>query len=123
MSFVNSFIPSPDLVLRSTQALIQQTLKVSTQFVINSKSFQQNVYKDVVADPSRAKSRRIENSVLEILRASLREEIPSEIKGLMRESQKELLKLHKPKTGKSMKEENEDTAEDESRNFFPQPGR
>ena len=49
-----------------------------------------------VAGPSRSKSPRIENSSLENLRASLKEEITSEIKTLLIESQKEILKLLKP---------------------------
>ena len=43
---------------------------------------------DVVAGPSRSKSPRIENSLLESLGASLKEEITSEIKNLLVESQK-----------------------------------
>ena len=45
-----------------------------------------------VAGPSRPKSPRIESSFLENLRASLKE-ITSEIKSLLVESQKEMLKL------------------------------
>ena len=51
-----------------------------------------------VAGPSRPKSPRIENSLLENLRASLKDEITSEIKNLLIESQKEMLELLKPKT-------------------------
>ena len=51
-----------------------------------------------VAGPSRPKSPRVENSFLESLRASLKEEITSEIKNLLIESQKEMLKLLKPET-------------------------
>ena len=42
------------------------------------------------AGPSKLKSPRIENSLLESLRASLKEEITSEIKNLLIESQKEM---------------------------------
>ena len=51
-----------------------------------------------VAGPSRPKSPRVENSILESLRVSLKEEITSEIKNLLIESQKEMLKLLKPET-------------------------
>ena len=43
---------------------------------------------DEVAGASKPKSPRIENSLLESLRASLKEEITSEIKNLLIESQK-----------------------------------
>ena len=52
-----------------------------------------------VAGPSRPKLPRIENSLLESLRTSLKEEITSEIRNLLIESQKEMLELLKPKTG------------------------
>ena len=51
-----------------------------------------------VAGPSKPKSPWIEGSFLESLRASLKEEITSEIKNLLIESQKEMLKLLKPET-------------------------
>ena len=44
-----------------------------------------------IAGPSRSKSTKIENSFLESLRAFLKEEITSEIKNLLIESQKEML--------------------------------
>ena len=46
-----------------------------------------------IAGPSRPKSPRVENSFLKSLRASLKEEITSEIKNLIVESQKEMLKF------------------------------
>ena len=49
-----------------------------------------------VAGPSKPKSPTIENSLLESLRTSLKEEITSEIKNLLVESQKEMLKPHTP---------------------------
>ena len=52
-----------------------------------------------VAGPSRPKSPRLENSSLESLRASLKEEITSEIKNLLEESQREMLKLLRSETG------------------------
>ena len=66
---------------------------VSPIAVENSHSPNQDVD---VAGPSGPKSPRISNSLLENLRASLNEEITSEIKNLLIESQKEMLKLLKP---------------------------
>ena len=57
---------------------------VSPIVVDNSCPLEQDVS---VACPSRPKSPRIENSFLESLRASLKEEITSEIKNLLIESQ------------------------------------
>ena len=68
--------------------------------------------------PSNAKSARIENSVLESLRASLREEIPSKIKTLLIESQKETMKFLRPKTGESTREEDESDREKDTRSFY-----
>ena len=68
--------------------------------------------------PSRPKSHRIENSLLESLRASLKEEITSEIRSLLIESQKEMLKLLKPKTGENMRENTEEETENETRSFY-----
>ena len=72
---------------------------------------------DEVAGPSRPKSPRIENSLLESLRASLKEEITSEIKNLLIESQKEMLKLLKPET-KVVTRENTEEVEEETRSFY-----
>ena len=73
---------------------------------------------DEVAGPSNSKSPRIENSLLESLRASLKEEITSEIKNLLVESQKEMLKLLKPETRGSIRENTEEEVEEETRNFY-----
>ena len=70
-----------------------------------------------VAGPSKPKSHRIESSFLEGFRASLKEEITSEIKSLLNESQKERLKLLKPKTGENMRENTEEM-ENETRSFY-----
>ena len=72
---------------------------------------------DEVAGPSRPKSPRIENSFLESLRTSLKEEITSEIKNLLIESQKEMLKLLKPET-KGVIRENTEEVEEETRSFY-----
>ena len=80
-----------------------------------SNSVEQDV---VVPCPLRAKSPRVENSVLESLKASLKEEIISEIKCLLLESQRELLKLLKSKTGENVREEDKNILEDESRSFY-----
>ena len=71
-----------------------------------------------VSGPSRPKSPRIENSFLESLRASLKDEITSEIKNLLAESQREMLKLLKPETRGSIRENTEEEAEEETRNFY-----
>ena len=73
---------------------------------------------DEVAGPSKPKSPRIENSLLESLRASLKEEITSEIKNLLIESQKEMLKLLKPETRGIIRENTEEEVEEETRNFY-----
>ena len=61
----------------------------------------------MVADPCRTKSPRIEISVLESLRTSLKDEITFEIKGLLLESQRDILKKLKPKTRENLNKENE----------------
>ena len=71
-----------------------------------------------IPGPSRPKSPRIQNSFLENLRASLKEEITSEIKSLLIESQKEMLKLLKPKTGESIGENIEEETEKETSCFY-----
>ena len=72
---------------------------------------------DEVAGPSRPKSPRVENSFLESLRASLKEEITSEIKNLLIESQRKMLKLLKPETRGSIRENTEEEVEEETRSF------
>ena len=52
------------------------------------------------------------------LKASLKDEIMSEIKGLLLELQRELLKLSEPKIGEYLKEEDDNTFEDEPRSFY-----
>ena len=73
---------------------------------------------DEVAGPSRPKSPRIENSLLENLRASLKEEITSKIKNLLVESQKEMLKLLKPEIRGNIRENTEEEVEEETRSFY-----
>ena len=74
---------------------------------------------DEVAGPSNSKSPRIENSLLESLRASLKEEITSaKIKNLLVESQKEMLQLLKPETRGIIRENTEEEVEEETRNFY-----
>ena len=68
-----------------------------------------------IAGPSRPKSPRIENSFLESLRASSKEEITSENKSLLVESQREMLKLLKSKTGENVREKIEEETENETR--------
>ena len=71
-----------------------------------------------IAGPSKPKSPRIEVSFLESLRASLKEEITSEIKNLLVESQREMLKLLKPETKENDKENVEEEAENDTRSFY-----
>ena len=73
---------------------------------------------EIVAGPSKPKTPRIEGSFLESLRASLKEEITSEIKNLLVESQKEMLKLLKPETRGNIKENTEEETENETRSFY-----
>ena len=67
-----------------------------------------------IAGPSNPKSPSVENSLLESLRISLKEEITSEIKNLLIESQKEMLKLLKPNARENVEEE----IENETRSFY-----
>ena len=71
-----------------------------------------------IAGPSSAKSPRIENTVLEGLRSSSKEEITSEIRGLLAESQREQLKLLKLKTNESAGEQDENILENDTREFY-----
>ena len=72
----------------------------------------------IMSGPSRPKSPRIENSLLESLRASLKDEITSEIRTLLAESQREMLKLLKPETRGNVRENTEGEVEEETRNFY-----
>ena len=81
----------------------------------NSRPFDQGA--DLV-DPSKPNSPRIENRLLESLRASLKDEITLEIKNLIIESQKEMLKLLKPETRENIRENAEEEVENEPRNFY-----
>ena len=71
-----------------------------------------------VAGPSKPKSPRVENSFLESLRASLKEEITSEIKNLLVESQKEMLKLLKPEARENVRNNVDYETENETRSFY-----
>ena len=71
-----------------------------------------------VAGPSKPKSPRIENSLLENLRTSLKEEINSEIKALLVESQREMSKLLKPETKGNTRETIDEEIENETRSFY-----
>ena len=68
--------------------------------------------------PSRAKSPRVEISVLESLKIFLKDEITSELKILLADSQKEILKLHKAKTNTNVGEGPDEDTEIETRNFY-----
>ena len=71
-----------------------------------------------VAGPLRPKSPRVENSILESLRVSLKEEITSEIKNLLIESQKEMLKLLKPETREIVRENVGEEIQNGTRSFY-----
>ena len=71
-----------------------------------------------VTGPSRPKSPRIENSLLENLRASLKEETTSEIKNLLIESQKEMLKLLKSETRENARDNFDEETENETRSIY-----
>ena len=71
-----------------------------------------------MAGPSRPKSPRVEHIFLESLRASLKEEITSEIKNRLLESQKEMLKLLRPGTGENVRDSTVEETENETRNFI-----
>ena len=87
---------------------------VSPVLVENSCPLDQDV---VVAGPSKPKSPRVENSVLECLRVSSKEEITSEIKSLLMESQSEMLKLLRSETGDNVRNSTIDETENETRSF------
>ena len=73
---------------------------------------------DNVAGPSKPKSPRDENILLESLRATLKEEITFEVKNLHIESQKELLKLLKGETRGNIRDNVEEEMENETRSFY-----
>ena len=99
---------------QSTSENVSEGL-ISPIVVGNSCSLNQD---DEVAGPSRPKSPRIENSLFESLRTSIKEEITSEIKNLLIESQKEMLKLLKPETRGIIRENTEEEIEEETRSFY-----
>ena len=88
---------------------------VSPINVENSHPLDQNVE---LASPSRPKSPRVENSLVENLRSSLKEEITSEIKTLLLESQKEMLKLLRPETRENTRDHVSEELENETRSFY-----
>ena len=71
----------------------------------------------LVAGSARANSPKIEPGTFESSRDSLREEITSEIKGLLMETEREFLRTVGPKTKPNENEENEQDIESKSRNF------
>ena len=83
--------------------------------VENSCRLDQNVS---VAAQSKPKSPGIEGSFLESLRASLKEEITSEIRNLLVESQREMLRLLKPETRENVRENVEEETENKTRSFY-----
>ena len=81
----------------------------------NSCLLDQNVE---LAGPSRLKSPRVENSFLESIRSSLKEEITSEIRALLLESQKEMLKLLRSETKENARDEASEELGNETRNVY-----
>ena len=81
----------------------------------NSSPLNQNVE---VAGPSRSKSPRVEGGFLENLRSSLKDEITSEIKTLLLESQKEMLRLLRPETKETARDHVTEELENETRSFY-----
>ena len=88
---------------------------VSPVVVENSCPLDQDVS---MAGPSRPKSPRIEGSLLESLRASLKEEITSVIKNLLVDSQKEMLRLPKPEKRENVRENTEEETENKTRSLY-----
>ena len=81
----------------------------------NSYPLHQNVE---LAGPSRPKSPSVKNRVLESIRSSLKKEITSEIKTLLLESQKKMLKLLRPETGENTRDHVSEELENETRSFY-----
>ena len=71
-----------------------------------------------VAGPSRPKSPRVENSFLESLKASLKEEINSKPESLLVEPQKEIMKPLKSETKENVRENTEEETKNEIRSFY-----
>ena len=88
---------------------------VSLTVVENERPVGQDV---LLESPFRAKTTWVENSSLESLKASLEAELTSEIKNLLAEYQKELLKFIEPKVGECINEDEETSLESEIRRLF-----
>ena len=99
---------------QESSEIVSETVS-SPIFVENVDPKDQDV---VLAGPSKGKSPRVEKSVLESLRASLKEEIAFEIKSSLLEFQRELLKLLKPETNGNIREQEENSLRVESRYFY-----
>ena len=70
------------------------------------------------AGPSRPKSPRVENSLLESMRSSLKEEITSEVRAHLLESKKEMLKILRPETRENVRDRSSEELENETRSFY-----
>ena len=81
----------------------------------NSRPLDQDVE---LAGPSKPKSPRVENSLLESLRTPLKEEITSEVETLLLESQKEMLKLLRPETRENIRVQTSGEQENETWSFY-----
>ena len=88
---------------------------VSPSVTENNHSFDQDVS---FPGPSRAKSPRVESSILETLRTTLKDEITSELENFLADSQKEISRLLKAKTNTNVREEPDEDTENEPRSFY-----
>ena len=88
---------------------------VSPVVVENSCPFDQDVS---TARPSQPKSARIEGSIFESLRDSLKEETTSETKNILIECQREMLRLVKPERRENVRENTKEETENETRSFY-----
>ena len=102
---------------RNTQREAEDNVSEGFISPINIESSRSSNQDTDVAGPSRPKSPRVVNCSLESLRASLKEEITSEIKNLLLESQREMLKLLRSETGENVRNSTVDETENETRRF------
>ena len=103
---------------RTNQQLSSEIVSETVSSPILVKNVESSNQDVLIAVHSSAKPPRIKISVLEGLRASLKGEITSEIRSLIAESQKELLKLLKSKSSESVREQEDNSLENEPREFY-----
>ena len=116
--FLNNMSTTRSQKRKNTQREAEDNVSegfISPINVENSRSLNQDTD---VAGRSRPQSPRVENSFLKSLRASLKGEITSEIKTLLLESQKEMLKLLRPETGTNARDSMVEETKKEARKFY-----